>query len=617
MRKKLITFLLCCCLIAGNTVYANNMSMTASSQATSMNDTNVRVVKHIGNEQIVVYTGPISQYENGLCASVDFVNNSFAVFFAWDELDAVYYIFPIESDTQDGQITSRLPVETLNKSPISGENNTKEQSSLLVENNKVSIYQSSILKTTTENAEINVSLLYDNSYSETVLLPGEKLTAEFEVINNNTERSVVMSAIIALYDNNGKFLDMNVENLTVGANEKGEFYNSIVVPLEGSVANAKIMVWENMDSLRPYISPIILTLSGIDFFGDDYTVSQPLNKRNSASGMINTMDDTDVFEFTPLCSGLYYFETFSNIDTYASLYSENDLITALATSDNDGIDNNFKLYATLEQGTTYYLYINARTTGNYLLNVGYAIGNIFGTVTPIKLHKNNTEYNELIDTTVTLETYDTNEYVATMYLRNCSDSINDYSSFSITGVHSNDYLVKIKRPGYLTLYKRIQLMDNAIDLGSKVLVAGDVNDDNIISQDDLSLITSVMNSQYGDDNYLVSADLNSDMIINQSDYELANNNMGLNSNCYNENVNVITGNITQMDNSVLISGYAALESQVACVVFLDNINVFEELCEVDSNGYYEFQVELNKSGIYKISIGDENMEFVISETIDY
>lgn len=579
------------------TIEDGNVSVVETELTSDVDNSNlqVEVIKQFGEETTVIYTGNLGGYADGIWNTVDFSEIQFLVIFDWNTMEN----------------------EALYIRPIISANNTEEQSSLSVENYEVSVYQSSIIQTTTENAEINVSLLYDNSYSETVLLPGEELTAEFEVVNNNSEKSIDMSAIIALYDNNGKFLDMKVESLTVEANGTGEFYNKIVAPVDSSVANAKIMVWESMNSLKPYISPIILTLSGDDFFGDDYTVSQPLNKRNSASGIINTIEDTDVFEFTPISSGLYFFETFSDIDTYASLYSENNMTTAVATSDNDGIDNNFKLSATLEQDTTYYLYVNARTTGNYLLNAGYAIGNIFGTVAPVELHENNTEFNELIDTTVTLATYDTDEYVATMYLSNCSDSINEYSSFSITGIHSNDYMVKIKRPGYLTLYKRIQLMDNAIDLGSKVLVAGDVNDDNIISQGDLTLITSAMNSQYGDDNYLVSADLNGDMIINQSDYELANSNLGLNSNCYNENVNVITSNINQMDNSVIINGYAALESQVACVVFLDSINVFEELCAVDSNGYYEFEVELNKSGTYKISIGDENMEFVISETIEY
>ena len=552
----------------------------------------VKVVKYINNVETIIYQGPLGEYGESLCDDIDFSDIDFAVIFNWDDPDEdIIYVVPIRG----------VENETVS----------------LTESKEITVYQSSLMTTATENAEITVSLLYNNSYSETVLLPGEELTAEFEVVNTNSEECIDMSAVIALYDADGRFVDMKMESLSVEAGGVGEFSNRIVAPIESSVSHAKVMIWESVNSMKPYISPIVLTLSGNDFFGDDYSVSQPLIKRNSASGIINTLEDIDVFQFTPASSGLYYFETFSDIDTYASLYSCDDMNNAIATGDNDGINTNFKLSATLEQGTTYYLYVNGRETGNYLLNAGYAIGNVFGTVAPVALIANNTEYNELIDTTVILATYDTNEYVASMHLRNCSDSINEYSSFSITGIHSNDYLVRIKRPGYLTLYKRIQLMDNAIDLGSKVLVAGDVNDDNIISQDDLSLITSVMNSQYGDDNYLVSADLNSDMIINQSDYELANNNMGLNSNCYNENVNVISGNITQIDNSVLISGYAALESQVACVVFLNNINVFEELCEVDSNGYYEFEIELNKGGIYKISVGDENMEFVISETIEY
>ena len=223
---------------------------------------------------------------------------------------------------------------------------------------------------------MNISLLYNNSYSESVLLPGEELTAELEVSNYHTENDIELSAIVALYDDAGKFVDMNVESITVAASSTETLYNKTIVPAESTVTNAKIMIWESMNSLKPYTSPVILTLSGTDFFGDDYLLSQTINGKNKANGKINGISDTDVFSFIPQNDGLYYFETLSDVDTYASLFAEGNLTVPISTDDNSGADNNFRLSATLDAGTTYYLYMNGRTEGQYTLNYGYSIGNV-------------------------------------------------------------------------------------------------------------------------------------------------------------------------------------------------------------------------------------------------
>lgn len=82
-----------------------------------------------------------------------------------------------------------------------------------------------------------------------------------------------------------------------------------------------------------------LTVTGEDFFGDDYRLSQTINGKNKANGIINSLDDVDVFSF-PQNDGLYYFESISELDTYASIYSANVLENAIATDDNSGADDN-------------------------------------------------------------------------------------------------------------------------------------------------------------------------------------------------------------------------------------------------------------------------------------
>ena len=99
MRKKLNLFLVCCCLLLGNTAYADNLSMGTISQTSNANNLNVRVVEYVDGEEVVVYIGPVSQYNNGLCASVDFQINNFAVVLEWDDPDAVYYVFPIAENS--------------------------------------------------------------------------------------------------------------------------------------------------------------------------------------------------------------------------------------------------------------------------------------------------------------------------------------------------------------------------------------------------------------------------------------------------------------------------------------------------------------------------------------
>ena len=553
----------------------------------------VKVVKYSNNVEQILYQGLLGGYENGCLSSLDFSGIDFVVMFDWDSLDdGGVYIIPIDDDFE-------------------------EELMVLPNENEVMVYQNSVVNTATENADIRISLLYNNSYSEAVLLPGEEFTAELEIVNSNAEDSIELYAMVALYDGDGRFIDVNIESLMVEANEIGEIKNTIIVPADSSVSCTKIMIWESINDLKPHTSPIVLTLSGDDFFGDDYTISQPLNKRNAASGMINTSEDTDVFSFVPQNDGLYYFETLSGIDTYASLYVADNLTTPIAADDNNGADNNFRLSATLEAGTTYYLYMNGRTEGQYTLNYGYSIGNVYGTVSPVKFYDDDTEFNSAIEATVELNTYYTGEFVATMHLKDWSVGDNEYASYSMTGVHSGDYLVKTERPGYLTYYQKISLIDNAIDLGSITLIPGDVNGDDVIDSADLNLVNSLIGTEYGSESYITSADINSDKVINAEDASLINANLNKNSNEYAGNVNVLFIDVETYDTQLIVTGNAAPNSTVNCVVFYEGYSIYEGETACSSDGLLEFIVDLNKSGNYTVLVTSDNQAYEVTKTITY
>lgn len=560
-------------------------------------DLQVKAVRYINNQETVIYSGALGEYDNGAWIHTDFSEIEFLVILDWEtpENEAIYVI-PI--DYYESMESASLMTQPM-------------------ENGKTLVYQASMITTTVDNAEIDVSLLYNNSYSESVLLPGEELTAEFNVNNNRLEDEISLSTIIALYDSAGRLLDMNTESLTIDANSNDAFNNSIVVPAESSVNTAKIMVWESMNSLKPYAEPVILTLTGNDFFGDDYTVSQSINGKNKAGGKINGINDTDVFSFVPQNDGLYYFESFSDIDTYASLYNGSNLTTPIVSDDNSGVENNFRLTATLNANTTYYLYMNGRAEGSYTVNYGYSIGNIFGTVNPVKFYDDDTEFNSIVEATVDLKTYYSEEFVATMHLKDWSESDSEYASYSMTGVHSGEYIAETKRPGYLTYYKKISLTDNAVDLGSVTLIPGDVNGDNVVNSADATIISNLLGTEYGNENYSVFADINGDKIINSADLSLVNANLNKNSNEYTGTANVILLDTEINDSQLIISGNALPNSIISCDVFYDGYSIFESETTCTASGAFEFVTELNRNGTYNISVSSTNQAYEANDIIEY
>lgn len=463
--------------------------------------------------------------------------------------------------------------------------------------------------------DITISLLYNNSYSEKILIEGEALSTEIIVLNKSDLVKEVMGVIA--YYSNGKMIDTKVASFEAPANSEKTFIFDSVIPAENNVTKAKIFVFESLQLLKPYCAAIELTTTNTDYYGNNYLTAQSISTRNSANGCINYETDVDVFSFVPQKDGLYYFEAFSNIDTHAVLYDSENMNSPIISGDDEGLNSNFRISEKLRSGKTYYLYVYGRSIGDYTLNYGYAVGNIFGTVSPVKYLNDDMVFNDEIEATVNLKTYYTQEHIATLHLKDWSQSSTEYASFSLTGIHSGDYIVEIIRPGYITFLKKISLTDNAVDLGSIELIPGDVNSDGIIDSNDITIINELNGLGYGDDNYTIFADFNGDKVINSIDMLTAKANLNKNINSYSQNIVVPTIHLLVIDSQMSISGVAKANSTLNCNIYYGGTCLYEEVILCNSDGTYEFLIELNRIGQYEVEIYEENSVLASRQTLNY
>ena len=600
MKRKFFILLAMVALMMSCVVQAEDINAESSlteeteAQVSDNSDLPVNVIGQRGDTRTVIYSGPLGGYDNGAWCCMDFSKFQFALILTWDESDTydVIYVVPLENEKLSNG--TDLSIET--------------------EANKA-VYQKSVVQTAVDdNLNIDISLLYDNAYSECVLSSGEELTAEVKVENTDETTSADINVMIALYDENARLIGVNMESQPVAANYEAVISPTITVPSDNTAANAKVMVWSRT-GMKPYTNALMLTVAGLDYFGDDYNLAVNMNDRNSAVGMINSEDDTDIFEFEVLKDGLYIFESYGTTDTYAVLSNKTNPDTAIKTDDNSGIDNNFRLSATLEAGNTYYLKVNGRSEGKYKIVSSYAIGNVFGTVSPVKL-TGDAEFDKQAESKCSLYTLDSNDFVAQMHLHEYTYANNEYADFSLIGVSAGEYLVKVSRPGYLSRYSKIALNDNAVDLGNKVLTAGDVNDDGVVDSKDLELLRAALNSQYGDEKYIINADFNGDKVVNSADENILISNMGQTSNDYGENVEYINFDVSVSGYNANISGSAKANSNILCSVYRGDIFVSDQEIACDADGSFNATVELSQNGIYTIIITSDNRAFDAVKTIE-
>lgn len=233
MKKKLIMFLTCCCILIGNTAYADNLSISATTQTTLVTDTNVKVVKYVDGEEVILYTGPVSQYDNGIYSGVDFSESTFVVIIEWENPVAVYYVYPIEEAGEGGNTTD-----------ISQNINTTD-------NIQSDIETSTVLNVISTNNNIE-SIEYDIIYD---IVSEEKLyiDADYNIYNVNDEAKCV-SLIAALYDD-GKLCDIKIKELNVEAEGEKNDSLKLMLPADREGCYVKLMVWDSIGTLKPIGSP--------------------------------------------------------------------------------------------------------------------------------------------------------------------------------------------------------------------------------------------------------------------------------------------------------------------------------------------------------------------------
>ena len=266
----------------------------------------VNVIKQQGETRTTIFTGKLKDYDNGRWINLDFSEIQFALIFDWDTMEnEAIYIVPITESSSKSDTDIKIDSDA----------------------NKT-VYQNSVARTTSGDIKADISLLYDNSYSECVLNAGEDLTAEVKVENLNSESAADVSVMLALYDEHSKLIGIKMDSKSIAASGTDTIKPTITVPSDNTAASAKVMIWGS-SNMMPYTNAITLTVTGSDFFGDDYNLAVNMEGRNSANGMINSDNDIDIFEFKALKDGLYTFESYGQTDTYASLSNKTSPTTII------------------------------------------------------------------------------------------------------------------------------------------------------------------------------------------------------------------------------------------------------------------------------------------------
>ena len=322
------------------TVENENVSVVEDSLTsdTDYSDLYVNVIKDTNGEQSTIYSGALGGYADGAFSNVDFSEINFMVVFDWNTMeDEAIYIIP--STTQ-----STLNATSLNtvSSTVSQENTIELQSTI-----------------STATIQTNMSLMYDNKYYESVLLPGQTLTIPVTVTNTGAS-SVEIVPYIAKYDLSGRLTDLTQGNLitapanqTVTANVSNEFNTD-------TACTAKIFFWQK-DNIKPVANNVYLTIQNQDYYADTYTTANKIDVTKQLCGVINTSSDVDIVKFTPTTTGIYALQLNASNGTVCGIY---DSSQALLNSVSAVEDKNYLLYS-LTANQDYYIRFNGAENNNY------------------------------------------------------------------------------------------------------------------------------------------------------------------------------------------------------------------------------------------------------------
>ena len=313
-----------------------NVTVTESSFISEKDnsDLNVNVVKYSGGNKSLIYSGALGGYDNGAWSNMDFSEIQCAVIFNWDNANEYYCITPV---TDALSYTDGVNAKT----------NTAE--------NKTNLTSYSVGTVTS-----NMSLVYNGKYYENVLMPGQELTVQVSVTNNeNTLKNVV--PYIAQYDLSGKLINIK-QGTDIPAAAIATTTGTVTENLTADTAyTAKVFLWEKA-SLKPLHTPIAMQITAQDYYADDFANAETIKLDKSLCGIINTSDDVDIIKIHPTETGLYAMRLNADASTAAALYnSEQNLLKA--TSANDKY-----LFYSLTKDNDYYIRFNGNENNNYTIS---------------------------------------------------------------------------------------------------------------------------------------------------------------------------------------------------------------------------------------------------------
>lgn len=294
----------------------------------------VKVVKQIGDESNVIYTGSLGEYENGIWSNLDFSGINFTVILNWNTLeDEVIYIIPISGDTDSVQTSLKT-------------------------NSISNVYS----ERSTNGLDTNIKIVYNNEYYEAALKTNNTIDVTLDITNSGVSKDLI--CYLAEYSSTGTLVDLTSNSqIPVPANGSVTAHISKTFS-NANVTSAKLFLWEK-DNMKPIMSNILLNSQQTDFYADNYNDAQEYDISKKINGKINTVSDVDYIKFTPTETGKYVIHSNSTSNVSGCLYDSQNEVVKTSTDLNGG----YYIAENLTAGNTYYLKTYGNNIGEYSIAI--------------------------------------------------------------------------------------------------------------------------------------------------------------------------------------------------------------------------------------------------------
>ena len=319
--KSIVLFVFLIIIMNCTLAYANVSTSAVNVEKQIKNsDTEVKIVRTIGQEEEIIYIGNLKGFANGLFSDIDFTNIEMAVFaVAGENEDEFLYVFPVESE--------------------------------------YSVASMSLTNQTEDEIITNTAIVYDNTYYENVLLPGKTLSIPLTVKNTGESQKELVS-YIAKYNLEGHLLELSFSGtITVGANQTVQTIISQDFSVN-EICTAKVFVWDK-ESMSAVSDSIFIKSEIQDYYPDSYEAALSVDFEKELCGVINTQEDIDIVKFVPDETGIYALKLTADTSALCGLYNSSQSLLNSVSS-----QNNYLFYS-LTAGQEYYIRFSGSQDSNY------------------------------------------------------------------------------------------------------------------------------------------------------------------------------------------------------------------------------------------------------------